>query len=806
MSMLLRDFRFAARMLLNSRGFTLISVLCLALGVAANSTVFSLVDGYWTRPLPVPDPGGLVYLSTATPASAYGGLSYAEYLDYESQASSFAGLAATERRGPILTGHGPAESTMSNVVSENYFMVLGIGAQLGRIFTAEDTNTGERVVVMSRNLWQRRFGGDPTIVGQNVLLGASYLVIGVAPKGFRGTELWQDSDFWIPMSSWDPSGEERNGRTYRSQTVIGRLHTGVPIDTARAEVANIARNLEQTYPKFNENCRATLATATEQMWRSTGYKPFVLLGIVTFVLLIACANLANLLLVRAENRSREIAVRSAMGAHRSRIVAQFMAESVLICALGTALGLLLATAFISLLPSVIIPPGNSYLLVDFRLDGRVLGFTLVMSILTVFAFGLGPALHASRTDLVAAMKGGSFMEARPGRANLRSGLVVVQMGLSIMLLVGAGLLVRTFVYSMNLGLGFEHRNVLVASIALPYGSARSHAFYRQLMERVREIHGVREATLALRAPLSGAEGGRNAEVIIAGWPSEPGGVGPQIKYTVVDLHYFRTLGIKLLAGRDFDGSDGPDRAPVVIINETMSRRFWPGENPIGRTLRIAWEPPDVERSIVGVVADTRIGSVMETEEPYFYLPYEQTKFASMHLIAQVALADPLQISKQLRDEVAGIDPNVPVLEITTMKRLLQSHLHEQQVSATIVGGLGLIGMVLARVGLYGQVSHSVAQRSREIGIRVALGARRRNVIGMLLRQTVIQLLIGSVSGLVGAAYAAQILSNLVYGVSIHDPITFGGVVFTMFAVALLACVVPARRATQIDPVAALRTS
>lgn len=801
--MLLHDFRFAARMLGKSRGFTAVSVLCLALGIGANSTIFSLVDGYWTRPLPVRDPGGLIYLSTATPRSARDGLSYAEFLDYQSQAKAFTGLLATERRGPTLTGDGFAESTMSNVVTENYFTVLGVEAQLGRIFTVADANVGQRVVVMSHNLWQRRFGSDPKIIGRSVRLNGSYLVIGVAHKGFRGTELWQDSDFWIPMSSWDPSGDERNSREYRSQTVMGRLRSGVSIEAARAETAGIAANLERAYPKFNKGCRAVLATATEHLFQSTEYVPFILLGIVAVVLLIACANLANLLLARAGSRSREIGVRLALGASRGRLVSQLMAESVLLCALGTAAGLLLATWLTSLLPSVIIPPANNYLHMDFRLDLRVLAFTLTTSLVTVFVFGLAPALRACRTDLVSVMKCEGPAGTRRGRVKLSSVLVVVQMALSMMLLVGAGLLVRTFVYSMNLDLGFERRDVLVANISPPYGAARSHAFYRQLVERMHGIHGIREATLALRAPLSGSGGGLEEQVMIPGRSGQPGDLLPRIKYTAVDMNYFRTLGIGLLHGRDFDAHDAPDSARVVIINETMSRRLWSGEDPIGKTIQLAGESPASERTIVGIVRDTRINSITEAGEPYFYLPYAQTRFSGMFLIATTGI-DFLQLSKQLRAEVAAIDPRVPVLEVTTMKLLVRSRLYEQQVSATIVGGLGVIGLFLAAVGLYGLISYSVTQRTREIGIRMALGAQRRDAMVMVLRQALVLALIGTGIGFIGAAFAARILSGLVYGVSVRDPITFGAVILSMLTVATLASYIPARRSTQIDPMIALR--
>jgi predicted permease len=799
----LQDLRFSARTLAQSRGFTAVSVLCLSLAIGANSTIFSLVDGYWMRPLPVRDPGGIVYLSTATPRSPHDGLSYAEFLDYQIQAKSFAGLLATERRGPILTGDGFAESMMSNVVSENYFAVLGVGAQLGRVFTPADGNAGQRVVVMSNSLWQRRFGSDPKIIGRTVRLNGSYLVLGVAPKGFRGTELWQDSDFWIPISSWDPSGTERNSRDYRSYTVMGRLRPDISITAARAEIGGVAARLEQAYPKSNKGCRGSLVTSTEHLFQGTAYMPFVLLGVVGLVLLIACANLANLLLARAASRTREIGVRLAIGASRGRLVAQLMSESVLICAMGTSAGLLLAAWLISLLPAVIIPPAANYLHMDFRLDHRVLAFTLIMSFVTVFVFGLAPAVRASRTDVISAIKGTGSENARGRRVNARSVLVIIQVALSIVLLVGTGLLVRTFIYSMNLDLGFQRRDVLVADISPPYGTTRSHAFYRQLLDRIHGIPGIREATLALRAPFSGSGGGLAQELIIPGRPIESGDPLARIKYTAVDLSYFRTLGIALLHGRDFDVHDGPDGARVAIINETMKRRFWPNEDPVGEIFQLPGDAAAADHTIIGIVRDARIDSIEETGEPYFYLPYAQTKFSSMHLIVTTGI-DPTQIAGQLRVEVAATDPRVPVLEVTTMNLLVRSRLYEQQVSATIVGSLGLIGLFLAAVGLYGLISGSVTQRTREIGIRMALGAQRRNVVAMVLREAIVVVLIGAGIGVAGAAYATRILTSLVYGIGARDPMTFGTVILVMLVVAVLASYVPARRATRVDPMTALR--
>ena len=798
-----RDLRFAGRLLLKSPGFTVVSVLCLALGIGANSTIFSLVDGYWIRPLPVRDPRGLVYLSTTSPRSGADELSFAEFLDYQGRTRSFSGLAAMERRGPTLTGNGFSLSTMSNVTSENYFALLGVEAQLGRMYTPADAESTQRVVVMSYNLWQRRFGANPAIIGQSVRLNGVYTVIGVAPQGFRGTELWQDSDFWMPMSSWDRSGSERLSREYRSYTVIGRLRPGVTLEAARAETAAVAAQLEREYPKSNQDFRAVLMTAREVMLQSTGYRPFLLLGIVGIVLLIACANLANLLLARAGSRAREFGVRLSMGAARPRLIAQLMAESALIGILGLAAGLLLAAWLISLLPAVIIPPANNYLHVEFRLDLRVLAFTLAVSLITILVFGLAPAWRASRTDVISVLKCEGSSGPRGRAASPRSVLVVVQVALSVMLLSDAGLLVRTFLYSMSLDLGFERRNILVADISPPYGQARSRVFYRRLLERVNASPGILQATLALRAPLSGSGGGLAQEIAVPGRPVQTGDPASRVKYAIIGLNYFRTLGIGLLRGRDFEAHDTSAAAPVMIINETMSRRFWPNDDPIGRIVALPSDPVAASRTVVGVVRDTRVNSPTEEGQAYFYLPYEQTRMSSMHLIA-ATVDDPVRVARSLRAEVSAVDPAVPVLDITTMKLLVRSRLYEQQVSATIVGGLGLLALLLVTVGLYGLISHAVTRRTREIGIRMAVGARTQDAMVLILRQGMMLVAVGVVVGLAAAAVAARALAGLVHGVALYDPLTFSGVVVVTLLAGLFACYLPASRATRIDPMIALR--
>lgn len=801
LDVMVQDARYAGRQLLRAPGFTTVAVLCLAVGIGLNSTVFSLVDGLWMRPLPVRNPGELVYLTMATDRDAFGNISFPEYEDFRSQSRTLAGLTVTQRRGPILTGEGFADSTMSNVVSEDYFSVLGVSAQLGRVFTDRDRDAGP-VVVMSDSLWRRRFGGDPAMVGKPVRLGRLYTVIGIAPRGFRGIEQWVDSDFWIPMSSWDSSqGGERAQRESPSFAALGRLRPGVSMTQARAEIDGIAHNLARAYPQFNKGRRGVLYSALEYRLRTAGALAGILLGIVALVLLIACANVANLLLARAGVRSREIGVRMAIGAGRARIVRQLLTESAVIAALGVAAGLLLARWLIVFLPSLVTPPGDVFTHFEFRMDARVLACTLALSLLTVLAFGLFPALRASSPDVVTVLKGTD--QSGPARSRSRGLLVIVQMALSMLLLTASGLLVRTFVYSMQADLGFQRKDILVADILPSGGPAQVRESYRQILERLRATPGIRHATLAMRPPLWGSEGGTAQRVRIPGRTLPPGTQDPAVKFNVIGQDYFETLGIPLLRGRGFEQPDSAGSTLVVVISETMAHRLWPNQDPVGQFLHADSDPAGVNRQVIGIARDARMNSILETPEPYFYLPYAQSNRETTLVLIETT-GDPLRFAGQLRAVVAAVDKRAPVLTLSTLGMVVRSSMYEQELAATLVGGLGVIALILAAIGLYGVISYTMVQRTREIGIRMAIGARRWDALRLILGQGLRLAGIGIAAGLAAALAAGPLFANLVYGVSPRDPVTFAGVALVMLLVALVACYVPARRATRIDPLLAVR--
>ncbi len=801
MNTFLQDLRYGLRMLAKTPGVTAAAALSLALGIGANSTIFSFADGCWLRPLPVKDPGSLVRVFTSTPRFPDEDLSYPDYQDVRSASKTLSDLIAVQRRGPWLTIDATKESTHSHIVSDNYFSALGVSAAVGRVFTESPGGARqEAVLVVSHNFWQRRLGGDPQAVGKMVMLNDwSFTIIGVAPRGFRGTELWTDPDLWIPMSAWDPisPGElvQRNSRDY---SVVGRLRPGASVDQARAEVAAIARNLAEAYHSTNKGCGGVVMSEREYELGRAGTTGLMLAGVAVLVLLIACANVTNLLLVRGESRRREIAIRQSLGSSRARLVRQLLTESVLLAAIGAALAVLLAAWLIETVPALL--GARDY---EFRLDPRVLGFTLVTAVLTALLFGLAPALAASKTELVSSLKGEAL--ARPGRRwlTLRNALVVGQVALSLVLLDASGLLIRSLIHAQRVDLGYERKNVLFVQVAPELPAEPARVFFDQLVERVRTLPGVKQASLARRAPLWPSEGGVSEPVVIPGYQSPSGEQRFQIKFNTVAPDFFRTLGIRLLRGRDFTERDDRAAPRVVIISETMARQFWPKQDPIGRLIRTGGTKP-VDWEVVGVVRDAKMNYVLEPPEPYFYIPFGQGRpWWAMTLTLETA-GDPLALAGAVKGEISALAKSIPAPTIDTLQGLMRRSLRSRQMQASLVSGLGLLGLLLASIGLYGVTSYAVSRRTHEIGIRMALGAQRIGALRLILRQGLVLALAGIVIGLPASLAATRRIEEMLYGVRPTDPVTYTAVCVGIIAVAQLASLLPARRATRVDPAVALK--
>jgi predicted permease len=783
----LRELRFAVRSLGRTPGISLVAVLALALGLGVSSTIFSLMDGMWFRPLPaVRDAAGLVRLFAVSERVAQESFSWPDYLDLVASARSFSGLASIQRRGPFLTIGNTIEPTATHIVSPNFFTLLGARAGLGRTFS--EAAPDDAVMVISDRFWRSRFGADPGVLGRGVTLGrAAFTIVGVAPRGFRGTELSYDPDLWIPQGAWDVlSPGESKMRDLRQFDIVGRLRPGVSGDEARLELDRIATNLAAAYPGTNKGWGASLLSARQYQTLSAGSTGLLFGGLLVTVLLIACANAANLLLARGEARSREIGIRLALGSSRARLVRELLMESVLVAAAGGLLALVVAASLIAVLPAAI-----DLASFEFRLDQRAFAVTAILTLLAALAAGLAPAVQVSRPNLVAALRreGG----AAPARARFRHALVVTQIALTMTLLVGAGLLARSFSRAVGADFGFARALVLIVRLNPRMAEAPARTFYQETLARVRALPGVKRAAYARRAPLWPSEGGMNDEIAVADQ------LPLRVKFNTVEPAYFSELGIPLVAGRVFDEQDGPAGTRTAIINETMARRFFPHGSPVGSLFRTH---DGVDRQIVGVVRDAKINSLEESPEPYFYLPFAQDFYGSMSLLVETR-GDPLVLVPAVKSAVSAI-AKVPVPEFATLDGLIRARVSDRRSLAWIAGALAVVGLLLATGGLYGVMSHLVTRRTREIGVRMALGAGWRETVALVIGRALRLAAVGIAAGAATAMAASSWLSNLLYGVRAWDPPTLVGIAALLALVALMAAAVPAWRATRVDPISALR--
>ena len=797
-----QDIRFGVRILCKNPGYTAVAVLTLALGIGANTAVFTVAQAALLRSWPAKEPNQLVRLIAATPQGEEINFSYADYQDIAGQSRSLEGILAYNRRAKILRVGAESQAVLDDVVSPNYFSVLGIDAQLGRFFSTESRPDDELVVVISDSLWHRVFNADPSLAGKQILLtNRAFTVLAIAPPGFRGLQRGVPTDLWLPVAT-EYGNKELADRKSREFEVLGRLRPGATPAEAKVELDTLGNRLALAYPAIDKARNVALISERERL-REAMTPTIFLMTAVGLVLLICCANVAGLVLARSDARRKEVAMRLALGAGRLRLMRQLLTESLLLASLGAALGLLLAVGLLRLQPALM-PPAQFELGLDLHLDASVLAFTVAAALLAVLVFGLAPAIQASKTSLVSTLKGEGTDAVRGVRRwTMRNALVLGEIALSVVLLTASGLVVRSLLFSRSLPLGFDRQRQLIFFDLLPavagYNSERSAAFFEQVQEKAAALPGVRHAALARRVLLSDSGGGMTRRVSIPGVELPQGQLSVPVKLDAVDGNYFRTVGTRLIAGREFNSGDNPLAARVAVISQTMAERFWPGQEVLGRQI----VADGMVCQIVGVVEDAKINSVHETPEPYMYFPFAQLPSEEGTLIVE-AESNPHALTARTRSEIQRVDRNVPV-SVRTVDYLMQQAFWADQIAAGFVGALGLLGIFLGAVGLYGVVAYMVNRRSREIGIRMALGAERGQVLRLVLGQGLALAAIGAGIGLVASFVAMRFLSTMLYGVRPYDPLTFAGSSAVVILVALAASWIPARRASSIAPMQALRT-
>jgi putative ABC transport system permease protein len=807
METLLQDVRYGARMLRKNPGFTAVAVVALALGIGANTAIFSVVNAVLLRPLAFPEPDRLVTLAENNLRRGvdHSSVSYPNFADWREQNASFESAAASMESDFNTSIGDQPERVQAAIVSASLFHVLGVEPVLGRGFTDEEDRPGAGpVVVLGYGFWQQRFGGDPGVIGRSIPVeGLNVTIVGVMPAGFRFPVGTTPVPMLAPLSFLSADMQGQRGAHFLS--VVARLRPGVTLEQARADMDAIGQRLAAQYPDSNTDTSVTVTLLHERLVTDVRPALLVLLGAVGFVLLIACANVANLLLVRSTARRKEIAIRAALGAGRWRVVRALLTESTLLACLGGALGLLLAIWGTDVLISV--GPTGLVRVDEISVDGRVLGFTVAVSLVTGIVFGLLPALHASRIDLSEALKEGGANRVASARDRVRSALVVTEVALSVVLLIGAGLMVRSFARLLDVDPGFRPDHVVTAQLTLPDATytepQQVAAFYDRVLDRLRQIPGVQSAGAVTTLPLDGSRISVSYEV--EGQPTPPG-LQQSAGFDAVSPGYFRTLGIPILTGRDFTDQDRADGRPVIIVNEAMARRCWPGQDPIGKRITSGITMDDGDppvREVVGVVGDVRHNSLSSEARAAYYIPFAQVPMGMATLAVRTA-AEPAAVTSAMRAAVRDVDSNQPLYNARVMEQVVAESVATPRFYATLLGIFGAVALVLAAVGIYGVMAYSVTQRTHEIGVRIALGAQPLQVLRLVVGHGLALALVGVGIGLAAAFALTRLMSSMLFGVSATDPLTFGGLAALLVGVALLACYVPARRASRVDPMVALR--
>jgi putative ABC transport system permease protein len=807
LDMLLQDLRYGARMLFKNQGFSSIAITTLALGIGANSAIFSVVDAVLLRSLPYRDPDRLVLVGYTRMNGSFNTASVDEFLEWRDQTHVFEQIAAYGFDEADLTGGGEPERLVAGLVSAGLFATLGVSPARGRDFTpGEETAGGPLVVILSDGLWLRRFGGDPQLIGRAITLGGqSRTVIGIMPPGFRFQE---ETELWLPLST--------NRQQYPAVSVIARLKPGVMPESVRADLSVILDRRRQASPRRYADAQVRIMGLGESLVGKARLALLVLFGAVAFVLLIACANVANLLLARAAVRRKEMAIRAALGAGRVRLVRQLLTESLLLSLAGGTAGLLLAHWAVKLI--VTMSPVDIWRINESSVNGSVLGFTCLVTILTGLIAGIFPAMQTSKVEINEMLKAqsaaGGARSMRGGVGRVLSALMIAELGLALVLLIGAGLMIKSFLHLRAVPKGFNPEGVLTLTIApsrakYPQGSPQRGVYYQEVLDRVRSLPGVESASLTTHSlPFSGL--GRIGYFQVEGRPPFEPGKEPIVSLNFISPEYFQTMGIEIRAGRSFDARDGAAAPKVAIISQTMAQRFFPGENPIGH--RLVGEP---FLTIVGVADDTRLHGLDREIYPEFYLPYTQNLNGWGVLRLMVRASSSIHnsdnpsamanLATSIRNQVRVIDSNEPVSQIVTMQELLSNSVAERRFRMLLLSVFAALALLIASIGIYGVISYAVSQQTHEVGIRMALGASTGDVTMLMIWRAMRLTLIGVALGLTVAFALTRVLRNLLFSVSATDPVVFALIALLLIGVALIASYIPARRATKVDPIMVLKS-
>ena len=817
METLWQDLRYGARMLRRNPGFAAVAILTLAIGIGANIVIFSVVNGILLKPLPFPDSQSVVTIweTFANRNVTRGTASAAEYLDWRDMNHVFQELSASRALSFSITGGGDPERVWGSQVSGNFFRMLRVTPVIGRDFTPEDEQIGhEQVVLLSYGLWRRRFGGDSGILGKTILLDEKpFTVIGVLPRSFSLYGTLPDFELWKPFAF----NRALLDREDHELVIFARLKDGVPISHANAEMITIQEELKKQYPGFDQKNGIRVIGFHDELVSTLRPGLLLLLASVAFVLLIACANVANLMLARAAAREREIALRISLGAGRRRIFRQLLTESALLSLVGAACGILFAFGGIHIVREAVISGQGSRIPHPewIAIDSTVLGFTILIAVATGILFGFAPAIQISRSALFESLKEGSRGSTAGRHSQLaRSVLVVSEVAFSLLLLVGAGLLVRSFALMLAEPLGFDPENLLTGQMLLPdahYADGQHISnFYQAVVERVNAIPGVASASAANFLPLT--RWNAYCDFDIAGRATPPSGEHFTGLYRVADWRYLQTMGVPVKQGRDFTASDGPDSQGVALVNETLARRYWPNADPVGQQIRLVfsatrtpWEPIPHQGwlTIVGVVGDVRDWAWSEPKSGQLYLPDTQNPSRLMSLVARSS-GDRAQLTAAVRRAIESVDPDQPMTDVKTMEEYLAVAFSQRRLNMSLLAFFAVIAALLAAIGIYGVMGYAVTQRSHEIGIRMALGAEPADVLRMIVGDGMKLALLGLVIGITASLLLMKYLESQLYGVKARDPLTFIAVAAGLALVALAACYFPARRATKVDPLVALR--